>query len=328
MTIKDVAERAQVSTATVSRVVNRDSRITKATRDRVQLAIVELGYRVNSVARSLKSKRTFSVGILAPDIVNEFFMKVAEGVENRLGEDGYSMILANARESVARERNSLAVLLEKQVDGVIIIPTSDDGAHINATWESGTPVVLVDRLVNDYRGDAVLVDNEDATYNAVCRLITRGRRSFGFIGGQASVTTADERYRGFCRALDEFSIAINRDHVKFGDLHEESGYRLLGNIMSTPSPPDTVILANLFVHEGALRYISTHRDSMPRALCLAAFDDTKFSGMVGIPSITIAQPIDELGKRAAEILLRRIDGGNAAPVVERLKTRLTEYNIG
>lgn len=328
VTIKHVAARAGVSTATVSRVINNDSRITVATRSKVERAVGELGYKVNTVARSLKSKRTLSVGLLAPEFANDFFMRVAEGVEDRLGEEGYSMIVVNSRESLEREQASLELLIDKRVDGVIIIPTCDRGEHIISVQRSGTPVVLVDRLVSDYEGDAVLVDNEAATFNAVRRLIESGRKRFGFIGGPEHVTTAAERRAGFEHAVDEFACVVDPAHVRFGDFHEESGFRLMSEIMTTANPPDTVVLANYFSHIGALRYISTHRSLVPKSLFLAAFDDTELSSMVGIPSINIAQPIDELGRRAAERLLSRIAGDHKTPpTIERLSTSTVEYNV-
>jgi LacI family transcriptional regulator len=328
VTIKHVAARAGVSTATVSRVINNDDRISRATRDRVQRAIGELGYTVNTIARSLKSKRTRSIGLLAPQIANVFFMRVAEGVEDRLAEDGYSMIVVNARESVEREQSALQLLVEKQVDGIIAIPFGQRGDHIVEMHRSGLPFVLVDRLVPGYEGDAVLVDNHDATYSAIRRLIQLGRRRFGFIGGRSHITTARERHEGFEDALAEYGIPVEARHVRFGDFDEESGYRLMEAIVSTADPPDTVMLANYFSHIGALRFVGTHRDDVPRSLYLAAFDDTTLSSVIGIPSITIEQPIDLLGRRAAEIILGRLAGETDTPAtIERLTTTLVEHNV-
>jgi len=328
VTIKHVAERAGVSTATVSRVVNKDTRISAATREKVEQAVRDLGYRVNTVARSLKSKRTRSIGLLAPEFANDFFMRVAEGVEDRLAEDGYSMFLVNSRESLEREQLSLGLLIEKQVDGIIIIPTSNEAEYIEAIRRGGTPVVLVDRLVSNFHGDAILVDNEDATYNATRRLVESGRCSFGFIGGRPHVTTAVERHAGFVRAVEESGCRVAPNHIPFGDFDEESGYTLMEAIMNTANPPDTIVLGNYFSHLGALRYVGTHRDAVPKSLFFVSFDDTVLSGIIGIPSIQIAQPVDELGRRAAERLLLRINGNSSFPYqVERLRTRITEYGI-
>ncbi|HKK49232.1 MAG TPA: LacI family DNA-binding transcriptional regulator, partial [Alkalispirochaeta sp.] len=227
-TIKDVAREAGVSTATVSRVVNQDPRISPATRSRVEAVITRLNYKVNSVARSLKSKRTRTVGLVAPEIANVFFMQVAEGVETRLTEDGYSMIVLNSRESHRGEDHAIDLLLEKQVDGVIVIPSGQHGAHFHRLRSAHLPVVFVDRIVEGFTGDAVLVDNEEATLRAVEYLWNRGRHSFGFIGGDDRITTAAERYRGFCRALTACGGTIDNRNLKFGDFHTMSGYELFG----------------------------------------------------------------------------------------------------
>ncbi len=322
-TIKDVARDAGVSTATVSRVVNQDPRISPATRSRVEAVIRRLNYKVNGVARSLKSKRTLTVGLVAPEIANVFFMQVAEGVENRLTEDGYSMIVLNSRESHRGEDHAIDLLLEKQVDGVIVIPSGQEGAHFHRLRSANLPVVFVDRIVEGFTGDAVLVDNEDATFRAVEYLWQRGRRTFGFIGGDHRITTAAERYRGFCRALTECGGTIEERNLKFGDFHTRSGYELFGELIQQQNPPETIMIANYFMQIGALRYAATHRGALPPDLYLASFDDSEFAAVAGIPGLSIAQPIDQIGKRAAEILLGRISGSDTTEFrTERLSTAL------
>ncbi|MCG8480359.1 MAG: LacI family transcriptional regulator, partial [Spirochaetales bacterium] len=322
-TIKDVAKKARVSTATVSRVVNNDNRISSSTRLRVQKAIVDLDYKVNTVARSLKKKRTLTVGVLAPEIANIFFMRVAQGVEDRLGDDGYSMIVVSSREDTTREARAVELLLEKQVDGVIVIPVGDRGDHLEAFRRGGVPTVLVDRLVEGFDADAVLVDNEDATYRAVRRLHAEGRDNFAFIGGQHTITTAAERYRGFARALEDIGRPLQERNVRLGDFHTESGFRLFGELVTQAVPPTTIMVANYFMHIGALRYATLHRGRVPADLFLASFDTSEFSAVAGIPGLSIAQPIDRIGRRAAEVLLERIGGARSGPPrVERLPTHI------
>lgn len=322
-TIKDVAREAAVSTATVSRVVNQDPRISPTTRARVEAVIARLNYKVNGVARSLKSKRTLTVGLVAPEIANVFFMRVAEGVERRLTEDGYSMIVLNSRESRIGEEQAVGLLLEKQVDGVIVIPSGQEGAHFNRLRAAQLPVVFVDRVVESFPGDAVLVDNEEATLRAVEYLWQQGRRKFGFIGGDDRITTAAERYRGFRRALDQCGCPVEEQNLRFGDFHTNSGYELFGELIGQEAPPNTIMIANYFMQIGALRFAATHRDDLPQNLYLASFDDSDFAAVAGIPGLSIAQPIDQIGRRAAEILLDRISGTDTTQFrTERLPTSL------
>ncbi|POQ98556.1 hypothetical protein AU468_13310 [Alkalispirochaeta sphaeroplastigenens] len=290
-------------------------------------AVSLLNYKVNTVARSLKSKRTLSVGLIAPEIDNVFFMRVARGVEDRLGEEGYSMIVVNARESELREEAALELLLEKQVDGIIAIPSGSRGDHLALALQARVPLVLVDRLVENFTTDAVLVDNREATYRAITRLATGGHRSFGFIGGQPHIFTARERYQGFIQALRDQGIPPREEHLLFGDFHIESGYHLMKNLMEQPDPPRTVMIANYFMHIGVIRYISFQRGQIPPDLYLAAFDNMEFSAVSSVPSLSIAQPIDQIGRHAAERVLQRIQGDNENwPCIERLPTKEITYN--
>lgn len=322
-TIKDVAQRAGVSTATVSRVVNHDPRISSATRERVQKVIGELNYKVNTVARSLKNKATRTIGLITPEIANIFFMRIAEGVEDQLGLAGYSMIVVNSRESVEGEQRTLELLIEKQVDGAIVIPASSGGRHLRRLQEAGVPVVLVDRMVEGLEADAVLVDNFEATQRTIADLIRAGHTDFGFIGGDPDLTTARERYKGFTDALERAGLSLNPEHVRHGDFHESSGYRLFGELMNLRPPPSTIMIANYFMQIGALRYAAAHRDTLPRDLFLVSFDNPELAAVTGIPGVSIEQPIATIGRRAAEVLLERIDEPSPRPCrVERLQTQL------
>ncbi|MFP4329582.1 MAG: LacI family DNA-binding transcriptional regulator [Spirochaetaceae bacterium] len=323
-TIKDVARKANVSTATVSRVINRDNRIAPATRQRVLEAIASLSYRVNPIARSLKSNRTLSVGFIAPEIANEFFMRVAEGVELTLRDKGYNMILCGTNESVAEEEERIEFLLEKHIDGLIVIPSSSRGDHIaGALAGRSVPAVLVDRLVEGFETDAVLVDNTTGTYRAIHNLLRRGHSSFGFIGGDLQLTPARERYEGFLSALREFGVEIPERNVRFGDFHVESGYNLLGELLRQDNPPRSIFISNYFMHIGAVRYVVEHRQSLDPGLFLASFDDMELSSVTGLASLTIAQPVSRIGQEAATLLLRRLAGTvTGAPEIRRLATEL------
>ncbi len=327
VTIKDVAREAGVSTATVSRVINNDNRITPATRQRVLRVVSRLNYKVNTIARSLKSKRSLTVGMVVPEIDNVFFMRVARGVEDHLGEKGYSMIVVNARESRLREEGAVELLLEKQVDGIIVVPSERDGSHLKMIHDAQAPVVLVDRLVEGFQSDAVLVDNEEATFHAMMDLIDAGRRNFGFIGGFREIFTAEERYRGFRRAIEERNVPLNPDHVCFGDYHMESGYDLMKRLMESRVPPETLMVANYFMHIGAIRYLSFYRHRVPPSLFIATFDNMEFSSVSGVPGLSIAQPIDEIGRQAAAMLLRRIEGDSSEwPRIQRLPTNIISHD--
>ena len=308
-TLKDVAVHAGVSTATVSRVINDDPRISPATRERVRREIDRLHYTVNTVARNLKMRRTRTIALVTPEIANTFFMQVAEGAEDLLTDKGYSMIVVNTRESIAGEQRAIDLVIEKQVDGCIVIPSQSDGNHFNRLRARSVPVVLVDRLVTDFPCDAVLTDNVEAAHRMISALWEEGRRRFGFIGGQHELTSAAERYRGFRQALLERDYTPHPEHVAFGDFHRESGYTLLDRLLSTPHPPSTIMIANQFMQVGALQYAVAHRQALPPDFFLAAFDNPDAAAVAGIPGRLVVQPIDDLGRQAARIILSRITKG-------------------
>lgn len=325
-TIKDVAKCAGVSPATVSRVLNDDPRITSNTRMRVLDWVERLDYKVNTIARSLKLSRTYTVGLVTPEIANDFFMRVAQAVEVRLREDGYNLMICNSNESPEEERQRIELLIEKCVDGLILIPTGATGRHISFLEKSRVPVVLADRFLDGFSTDAVLVDNADGTRRAIDFLVDAGRRRFGFIGGNPDITTAAERYRGFQQAIETRGIPVDPRHVKFGDFHTEGGYELMGALLAEPDPPDTVFIANYYMHVGATQFLVRHWKGLPESLFIASFDDMELSQVVGYAGLTIAQPVDQIGTRAAEILLARLEGSRVGfPRVERLRTRLVHH---
>ena len=326
VTVKDVAHRAGVSTATVSRVLNNDSRIKPETRKRVEDAIKTTGYRLNKAARSLKTSRTGTIGLIVPELVNDFFMTVARGIEDELRGFGYGVIICNANENRADEEDRIELLIEQCVDGAIIIPAGNDGRHFNRLSDAGIPIVTVDRLVGNFETDAVLADNINGAYEAVEYLINNGSRRFGFIGGSLELSNFRERFEGFNRALSDYSIELEDDIIKFGDVHVDSGYRLMAELMNTPSPPENIFIANYFLHVGAAKYLFQNRDSRSGRIRIAGFDDMALSSILGFSSVTVSQPMREMGMTAAKLLRGRIDGTDSSPPrLIRLKTRLITH---
>lgn len=322
-TVKDVAQRSGFSTATVSRVLNSDPRISAETTYRVRRAMDDLGYAPNPFARSLKTSRSQTVGFLAPEFLNEFFMGVAQGVETRLRQDLYSLVIGSSREQVDEEKARLETLLNQGVDGIIAIPASPNGAHFEAAARTGVPVVLVDRTIDGFSGDSVLVDNINGTYQSIELLIRKGHRRIGFIGGDQRLTSAKERYDGYLRALEDYRIPVEPALVRFGDFHTDSGFRLMNELMTLPEPPAWVFISNYFMHIGATRFLMEHRGQWRLQPSLVSFDEMELSFSLGFCRMIVRQPIQAMGAQAAEFLLSRIRGEfSGAPRLARLKTEL------
>lgn len=318
VTLKDIAKETGVSASTVSRVLSGDSAISAETQKRVRLAARKMGYRVNTVARSLKTNKTFTVGFICPEITNEFFMKIAKGVEQELKRFGYSMIICNSNENTEDEKKSLRVLLEKCVDGIIMIPCSHEGEHIRKLCENVCPVVLADRLVDGMKTDAVLVNNEAASFALTETLIRRGRRRIAFVGGNELITSAQERFLGYLKALKENNIAVDTDLIRFGDFYLQSGYDIMKEFCEMEQAPTDFFISNYFMQVGAERYLQEYQKGRENEITVVGFDDMEASPLFRFTELVAAQPMVAIGSEAARLLYRRMSGErDSFPLVSR-----------
>jgi LacI family transcriptional regulator len=325
-TIRDVAEAAGVSTATVSRVVNGDSRVAPETASKVRRAVEELGYNMNQVARSLKTRATRTIGVVAPELASDFFMLLAESMDRELSAHGYGLIVCSSWESAAEEAGRLRLLAERLVDGISIIPATDQGRHVTAVQERGIPIVLIDRLAAGLSADAVLVDNEGGAYAATRALIGDGFRRVGFLGGSLGVTTARERYEGYRGAMDEAGLPVEAEFERFGSLHIDSGYRSMREMLSRAGAPDAYFIVNADNHVGATNYLMTEGKAYRDRVVFASFDEMPYSPLLQFCRYSVSQPIGEMGVRAARMILERIEGTRSGePEILRLKTTLIRH---
>jgi LacI family transcriptional regulator len=323
VTLKEISRHFDVAPSTISRALNDDSRISMKMRKKINSYARKVGYHRNAVARSLKTSRTRTIGFIAPEIANEFFMKVAQGVEEKLEAEGYHLIICNSNEQVDEEKRRINLLFENRVDGMIIIPSSADGTHYSVLESSSIPFVLIDRLAEGIEADAVLVDNEGGTYEAISHLIDTGLKRIGFIGGDMTFTSAKERYAGYVRALRDHGIEPDETCIRFGDFHIESGYTCMRSMMEQPDAPEHVFIANVFMQIGAVKYIIEQGGSRPSSIGIAGFDEMYLSPALGFTSMTVAQPVLDIGREAAALLLKRIQGEEEPfPRILRLTTKL------
>jgi LacI family transcriptional regulator len=310
LTIRDVAQASGVSTATVSRVLSGDGPVAPETAERVRAAVERLGYTVNYVARSLKTRSTMTVGVIAPELSSDFFMLLAESMDRALSERGYSLIVCSSRGSEAEEGKRLRLLAERLVDGVVAIPSTGSGSALAAACPAGTPIVLVDRTVGGLDADAVLVDNEGGAYEATRALAADGHRRIGFVGGDTGVSIARERYEGWRRAILEAGLEVEEDFVSFAGLHVESGYEAMRSMRAKPNPPDAWFLVNAYVHLGATNYLVTEEAPERSArVAFAAFDEMSYAPLMRFCRYSVSQPVAEMGARAASLLLSRMESG-------------------
>ena len=313
-TISDVAQRAGVSTMTVSRVLNRSGRVNAATRQRVQQAIADLGYVPNALARQLRSKRTKTLALVVSDISNPFFTTIARGVEDAARARGFAVMYCNTDESEEQEATYLRVLVERQVDGVLLVPARSSSESLRLLRAHGVPVVVIDRRLRARHVDCVRIDSEAGAYALTRHLIDLGHRRIAVLSGRREISTSHDRVEGCRRALQDAGLTLDDALVRFGGfnfgpLNQADGHVMALEVLDAPGgPPSAVFCANNFIAFGAMRALREKDLAVPGDISVVAFDDLP-EGWVSEPFLTVAaQPAYEIGHRAAEILLDRLAG--------------------
>jgi len=309
ITIKEVAQLAGVSIATVSRVLNHHASVTADTEQRVREAMLELGYNRNEVARSLKVRHTRTIGIIAPELSNTFFMEVVETMDCILTPHGYTMIICSSNDSVQEEQRKLQVLIERNVDALVVIPASDEGGHFLTKALAGIPLVLVDRKIPGLHVDTVLTDNRYGVRQLVTALVHEGFSRIGFIGGDMHIPTANERFHGFLEALRDHHLEPEKDFVLMdGAMNQYSGRALMEEALSRPNHPDAFLLANDSLHLGATTYVMECVSPEVRSkLVFASFDYLHYAPLLRFCHYAAAQPMEKIGKAVAALVLKRLE---------------------
>jgi DNA-binding LacI/PurR family transcriptional regulator len=308
--ISDVARRASVSPATVSRVLNGDPRVGEAYRARVLRAVEELDYRPNVLARNLRRQRTATIGVVVPDIENPHFGELVRSVEDQAFDAGYRVLVCNTDETAEKQRAYLEALIDERVLGVIISPSDPGGEQIARLLDLGIPVVACDREVEDARADAVLADNVKAVRIGTELLIAAGHHRIAFIGGRADVETGAERLAGYEMAMR--AAGLETMEVD-GDFRLELAETAVTGLLKRDPRPTALIVANNLMTLGALRAIREARLRVPTDVALVGVDDPPWSALVDPPLTTLAQPVRAMAADAMELLLQRVSGVRENP---------------
>ena len=305
--IRDVAKLAGVAPITVSRVINNSGYITEETRQRVQEAIEALGYVPNSLARSLRSRKTRMLALLLTDITNPFWTTVARGVEDAASDAGFSVILCNTDESETEQERYLRIILEKQVDGVLLVPVRDPVEPVCSVKAQKVPVVVLDRRVPEsLETDVVRGDSVDGAYRLVNLLISLGHRRIAILTGPHDVSTAEDRVTGYRQAL--IDAGLDWEQVLYGEFTLDSGYQLARQTLQSEPRPTAYFAGNNFLAIGALRALRDSGLKVPEDVALVGFDDLPEALMID-PFLTVAkQPAYDMGYKATELLLARLSG--------------------
>lgn len=325
--IKQVAERAGVSIATVSHVINNTRYVTDGTKTKVHRAMKELDYQPNSLARSLRNQKTKTIGLIVPilpsDTSNFFFMTIAQGIQRTLRQYGYQVLMSNnSTEELEEEKEQIRLFSSKLIDGLIIASIADEVDYLKDTVRSNYPVVFIDRKPVGYHGDFVLADGFGGTLKAVQTLLEKGHKRIGFITGGLGISTSNERLSGYRQALAEYGIAFDSTLVKVAHSNYESGYESTRELLDE-SDITALFVANNVLTMGAVGYLQESRISIPEKLAVIGFDDYDWTKITTPPLTVIRQPSFEIGEKAAEVMIKRIENPDQTDFREyRLPTTL------
>ena len=317
VTIKDVAQKANVSIATVSRVLNKNYFVSPELEQKGMEAIKQLNYYPNSVARSLKNESTQTIGLIVSDISNSFFSFVNRSVENILRQHNYNLIVCSTDNQKEKELSYLKLLLEKKVDGIILNTTGLNHEFVSSISQQ-IPIVLCGRKINSpiFKGDFVDSDNINGSYLMTRYMIEKGHRRIGVICGQQSISSGIERIEGFRRAMRSIDISVdeNYPYQYCGNYNcSDSGYEGAEYLLSLDPPPTSILAMNNELTVGALRYFRSHNVAVPDDISLICYGNILNTDLFYIQPYYIDMDPRVIGTRVAELLIERIEHKNELP---------------
>lgn len=325
VTLKQIAEELGVSAMTVSRALNNRSNVDENTRERVMEKARSMGYTPNHVAKSLVSRKTFTIGVVIPEISHVFFAEVISGIEKVTYEKDYQLILTNSAENYEREKKAIQTLRSKRVDGILIScsETTVEFSHFRELTRSGTPLVFFDRCIHELGVSTVSVNDKVAAKNMTHHMIDHGYDRIACLHGPA-ISIGKERLEGYKEALREKSIPVDEDLIVESGFLEKGGYQAMNRLLEMPKEkwPRAVVTVNDPVAIGAMERIEEAGLSIPDEIAIAGFSDDIRAGLLKCPLTTVKQPSEEIGIHAAEKLIQSIQNKSEDVENIELKTSL------
>lgn len=325
VTMQDVARAARVSQPTVSHVLNATRKVSPDVVARVTSAIHQTGYTHDSIARSLRTGRTHTVGLAVSAISNPYFGEVVHAIERELSAAGYTIILVDSHDDPGREQTVLAELLSRRVDALIVAPSEDVETVVRRIRARTVPAVLFDRIPDGVKltgMDAVGVENVESMASLVTHFTGAGHRRIGLIAGRAGLSTTEERVAGFRLGLTRAGLDVDESIIRYADTGEHPAEHALREILSVQNPPTALITGNNQSTIDAMRTLRELAISVPHDLAFASFDDFPWADLFHPRVTAIAQPLAELGHRAVTLLLERLDNPDSPPRIETMTPTL------
>jgi LacI family transcriptional regulator len=325
VTVRDVAERAGVHPATVSRVLDPASRhrISDATARRVEKAVKDLGYETNSAARAMKLRRSFTVGVMIPDVANPLFPPMVRAIEDYLDPLGYTALMTNTDSDPERERHKLKALSARQVEGLIMAPSSANTGLVEELINGDVPVVLVNRSIDNVPGYAVTPDDRRGAASAVDHLISLGHHAIAHLAGPQDLSPGQERLRGFRESMRDHGLEVPDSLVVVADAFTGgAGVEPMRQLLDHGERFTAVFAGNDLLALDCIHALKAAGLRCPEDVSVIGFNDMPFADQFTPPLTTIGYSYYDMGKNAAEMLMGQIAGTGSGPRTLVLSTEL------
>ncbi|SEH67084.1 transcriptional regulator, LacI family [Rheinheimera pacifica] len=305
-TIYQVSELAGVSLATVSRVMNNNARVSENTRNKVLAAMEQLGYRPNSIAQSLASNRSNSVGILVSELHGPFYGEMLSGIENECRAAGKHVIIAAGHSEEASEKDGIEFLISRSCDALILHVEAVSDDYLIKLASGNMPIVLINRFIPQLADNCISLDNELGGYLATKQLLQQGHTQLAYLAGPMWKSDAKDRYHGHLRAMAEHGLSFNPALLAEGDFQDSSGSACMQQLLAKGLPFSALVCANDEMAAGAMEVARAHGLNVPQDLSIVGFDNLILARYIYPKLTTIDYPIGEMGRMAARWVLKNI----------------------
>jgi LacI family transcriptional regulator len=326
--LKTIARDLGLSVGTVSRVLNgkaKEYRISDQTVDLVLKYASESGYTPNLIAKGLRDSKTYTIGLVIPDIANPFFSIMAKNIEKAASIANYSIILVDAEENIEREKHQIKNMISRKVDGIIAAPVGTTFEHFNEILQAEIPLIFVDRYIKDSSVTYIASDNFMGGYNATNHLISKGHSKIGLIKGSEIIEPVKERRQGYLKALEEAGIKPDRSLIEGKAFSIESGYESTVKLLKLPEPPTALFAMSNVIGLGVLKALKEYKYAVPEDISLIIFDDQPYVSYLNPPITTIKQNSKKIGEIAIEYILQLMNDLHT-PLTSRLNTHRNNFS--
>ncbi|CNB37339.1 DNA-binding transcriptional regulator CytR [Yersinia ruckeri] len=309
-TMKDVAEMAGVSTATVSRALMNPEKVSALTRHKVEQAVLAVGYSPHALSRNIKRNESRTILVIVPDISDPFFADIIQGIEQTAAQQGYLVLIGDCAQQTQQERTFVNLIITKQIDGMLLLGSNLPFDASKEEQRNLPPMVMANEFAPELELPTVHIDNLTAAFEAVHYLHQLGHTRIATIAGPETMPLSHYRLQGYVQALNRNGLAIDKEYILRGDFGYEAGAEAFAQLMSLPKPPTAIFCHNDVMAIGAIWQAKRMGLQIPEDVSLVGFDDLKLSQYCDPPLTTVAQPRYQIGEQAMLLLLEQLQGNN------------------